>query len=262
MNSFLIITGWRWPFEPPKSYGWYHLTWILIMILMSILFAIIGKRQNEKENNNKVILGFAIFLLIIETYKQIFYAIAYNGYQWYSFPFQFCSLPLYISLVTPFIKNKKIHNMFISFLAFYGTTAGLSVMFYPGSCLTTPYITILLHTMAWHTSMVVLGIYLLVSNEFGKTIKEIIPGFIVFFFFMLLAIILNFIVYNVTGEVWCNFMYLSKYDTSPFPILCDIKEKSYILYLILYFIAFSVGNVLIFYTLKLINKIKNKKQFK
>ena len=112
--------------------------------------------------------------------------------------------------------------------------------------------------MLWHTTMVVMGVYLLVSREYASSLKNIVkdlfPGFIVLLVIIVISLIVNEVGYKLyfgTDKNIYNdtlfFMYLSPYYPSPLPILSTIKEATpYIVFLITYIVAFLLGITVMF----------------
>jgi hypothetical protein len=92
--------------KTPDSFGWYHL--LCIAIVVGLCALIIYKRHVFTPNRIRLNVGFtALVLILFEVYKQLNFS--YNaesdtwGYQWYAFPFQFCSTPMYVMLVAFFL---------------------------------------------------------------------------------------------------------------------------------------------------------------
>ncbi len=249
----LLVTNWLWPWERPTNYGWYHIVWLIVMVLLCVFFCVAFARKHNDKIDNRVIFGFGIFLLLIETYKQIFVTLDNGQFVWGTFPFQFCSVPMYAAVIGPLIRKKSIQDIFYKFLALFGFVAGTAVMLYPDTCFHTDYVTILLHTMMWHVSMVVMGIYLIVAKKYCSNIKNILnevgSGAIIFGIIVVISLVVNITAYhlyfgtekNTTGQI-INFMYISPYYSCPFPILGDIKENvHFIFFFIIYLIAFALG---------------------
>ena len=83
-----------------------------------------------------MVLITALVVILLEIYKQINYTFSYEGaitfdYQWYAFPFQFCSTPMYVGLLVGLFRKGKIHDALCAYLATYAVFAGLCVMIYP-----------------------------------------------------------------------------------------------------------------------------------
>ena len=262
-----LVTNWPWPWERPTNYGWYHIVWLIVMVLLCVFFCAVFARKHNDKIDNRVIFGFGLFLLLIETYKQIFVTLENGQFVWGTFPFQFCSVPMYAAVIGPLIRKKSIQDIFYKFLALFGFVAGTAVMLYPDTCFHTDYVTILLHTMMWHVSMIVMGIYLIVAKKYCSNIKNILnevgSGAIIFGIIVVISLVVNITAYhlyfgtenNTTGQI-INFMYISPYYSCPFPILGDIKENvHFVFFLIIYLIAFALGISIVWYGIFGIRKL-------
>ena len=49
--------------------------------------------------SQKIILISGFIMLIFEIYKQVIFTYQVGHYQWYAFPFQFCSTPMYLYII-------------------------------------------------------------------------------------------------------------------------------------------------------------------
>ena len=101
MVEFLNNTA--WPMEKPTSYGTFHL--IATVILFSVLIFAAIKLKNTNDKQNRIVLGtVGGFLLLTEVYKIAFH-MTVNPYNWGffgCFPFQLCSVPMYLSIFCAF----------------------------------------------------------------------------------------------------------------------------------------------------------------
>lgn len=254
--------SWRFVEDRPANYGWYHIMWLCIMVLECVGAFFLAKKHSKKIDK-WLIFGFGAFLLVIEIYKQIIFTVDAGRYQWYAFPFVFCSIPLYICLLVPFLKPGKIQDACYKFIAFFGLLAGLSCMLYPDSVFATDDITILIHTMLWHTSLVVIGFYLIVSKGYGKNYKnDLVPGFYVYFILVAIAVIGNDIGYyymkdmlEATGDCFW-LLHISSHYTCPLPVLNTISDNApYSIFIFCYVLAFTLGISVVFYIVKGIRKL-------
>lgn len=249
MVLYDLITDWEW-ITNPTNYGWFHLLWLGIMLVECLLFALVFAKRHDKKLDDKIIFGFGSMLILLEIYKQVFLTLEAGYYQWYQFPFQFCSVPMYVAFLAPLCKKEKVKNSMYLFLSSFGLLAGFVVMAYPDNLFASPYITIAFHTMFWHSSMVVMGVYLIVSRKFGKHFKEIVPGLSIFLVIVLIALVVNIVAYeiyfkfpekNIHDETFF-LLYISPYYDTPLPILSDIKKiVPFPVFLIIYIMVFSLG---------------------
>ena len=87
--------------ETPAPYGVFHLCAFALVILVTVLLCVFGRNAKDRAFR-RICLTAWVILILFETYKQINFSFNYNGgepcwdYQWYAFPFQLCSAPIYI----------------------------------------------------------------------------------------------------------------------------------------------------------------------
>lgn len=169
--------------------------------------------------------------IILEIYKQTVYSFSYNGgifnfdYQWYAFPFQFCSTPMYVQLLASLVKKGKLHNSLCAFLATYAVFAGLCVMIYPGDVF-TDLIGVNIQTMVCHGSMLSVGIFLFGSGYVKLEYKTIIKAIPVFASAVGLAIAMNEIMYLsglLNGETF-NMFFISRHFDPSLPVYSLVQE--------------------------------------
>ncbi|MBO5879168.1 MAG: YwaF family protein, partial [Clostridia bacterium] len=195
-------------------------------------------------------------ILLLEVYKQINFAFDYNegdpiwDYAWYSFPYQFCSMPLYVLPFIAFLNNGKVRNACIAFMTYFSLIGGIVVFIYPGDVFIQT-IGINIQTMVHHGSQLVLGIYFAVYNrrKFGfKYFLSAIPVFVVLFCG---AMLLNFAVHayfmkNGIGDTF-NMFFVSPYYDCTLPVFSSIYQAvPYPIFLFLYILGMSIGASLIF----------------
>lgn len=247
----------------PNMYGWFHIMFLVLLVL-SIL--IIRFKYNMLDNNKikKVLLISSLICIILEIYKQINFSFNYDNihtwwsYQWYAFPFQFCSTPMYIALIAALTKNSKIERACYTFLATYGVIAGISVMLYP-STVFVDTIGINIQTMIHHSMMVFIGIFLIINNKMQYNLKSLLNGTTVFVICVFIALIINISTYYLNINEGLQMFFISPFHLSSLPIFNIIYSKvNYIIFLIIYILAFTFGAYLILLISKLLKKeIKN-----
>ena len=103
-----LITDWIWPGDGVHSYHWFHIMWLVLMVIGCFASSYFLGRKHNKKIDDRFIFIIGTMLILIEIYKQVFYTLDAGYFQWYAFPFQFCSVPMYVAFVAPLIKNEKI----------------------------------------------------------------------------------------------------------------------------------------------------------
>ena len=235
-------------------------------MMLSIIF-LYSIRNEYNEKQLKIVLGvYSIIAFVLELTKQIIWSFNYDlttnivtwDYQWYSFPFQLCTTPIYVSLICLFLKNNKIRKSLFSYLSFFTILGSISTILLPDSCFTSD-ILVNIHTMWLHLGSFVVSIYLIMNDETKIDINSFKNGSFVFLFFVILALILNIFVYHsgiLNGETF-NMFYISPYFISILPVFNIIQEYvPYPFYLFTYIFALIVGASIIYFISYIIKKLK------
>ncbi|MBQ3490056.1 MAG: YwaF family protein [Clostridia bacterium] len=245
--------------ETPQAWGWFHLLFWGLSILFAVLLCVFHKKESP-DRVRKVVFSVAITVIILEIYKQINYSFSYeNGitfdYQWYAFPWQFCSTPMYVGLLAGIFKKGKFHDALCAFLATYAMFAGLCVMIYPNDIYTTT-IGINIQTSICHGSMISVAIYLLYSGHVKLQHKTILKAMSVFACAMGIAMLLNEITYRCGLEETFNMFYISPHHPPHLPVYSSIQAVvPFPLCTVIYFAAFSLVAYLILLAAMGIKKI-------
>ncbi len=250
----------------PVSFGWFHLLCIFIMICFAVL--LFFKRKNHNEKQLKLILGtYSIIALTLEILKQIIWAFNYDfvnnvaiwDYEWYSFPFQLCTTPIYVCLICLFLNKGKIRDGLLSYLSYVTILGSIATIVMPDSCFTSD-ILVNIHTMWLHLGSFVVSVYLLFSREVKINFQAFKQAIKVFLIFVMIANTLNLLIYNLgilNGETF-NMFYISPYFISTLPVFDMIQEHvPYIVYLITYVWIIIIGASIIFGVSFLFDNNKN-----
>lgn len=236
----------------PVPYGKFHLFFFTLSILTGI-FLCKYKKEAEAAFVRKLLLVTSLTAILLEIYKQINYSFTYeNGqilfdYQWYAFPFQFCSTPMYIGLAAALVKNERIHHSLCAYLGTYSLFAGLCVMFYPVSVFVGT-VGINIQTMVCHGSMVTIGMYLLRTGYVKAEPASMRKALPVFLTLLLMAAAMNEMAYRtglMEGETF-NMFFISPYCAPELPVFSMVQAVlPFPLDLAVYVLAFTTASGLI-----------------
>ena len=252
----------------PNTFGWFHFMFVIIVIGVTFLLCKFYKDCNEK-TFKKIILITWIVIFVLEVYKQINFSFNYdNGivswdYQWYAFPFQLCSTPLYILPLIAFFKDGKIYQSAIAYTATFAFFGGLAVMIYPGNVFIET-IGINIQTMVHHGSQVVMGIFCLVHERKRFDFKYYLKGLPVFGILLGIAVILNITVYHIFQDLNIdesfNMFYVGPYFECSLPLLNIIYPLvPFVVFLLIYLIGFVLISYIIYFVFTKINNVVGKK---
>ena len=96
--------------ETPTNYGWFHLMFIGIVILFTVFLCLKFKDCDDKIFRRITLICW-ITIVALEILKQLVFSFEFDGtnavwdYQWYAFPYQFCSTPLYVLPFIAFLRD-------------------------------------------------------------------------------------------------------------------------------------------------------------
>ena len=254
-----------WGMEEPEPYGAFHLLFFALSIVAAIWLCLTHKPGDERRVR-RVVLVTAIVVTVLEIYKQINYGFSYSGetvsfaMEWYAFPFQFCSMPMYVGLLTAAFRRGRIHRALMAFLATYAIFAGLCVMLYPVQVFIST-IGINVQTMICHGSMLTVGIYLWYTGYVKAEHRTILWAIPVFAVAILCAITLNEVAY-VTGlleEHTFNMFFISPHCEPSLPVYSLVQAVvPYPFCLFIYLLGFSTAAYLVLLAVMGIQKLGKK----
>lgn len=254
----------------PTNYDAYHFVWIGITIATAILLVCLCRKMSDKNVRIMAAVLWGI-LVVLEITKQLLFSLHIEDnkfiwdYAWYSFPFQFCSSPLYILPIVAFVKNEKIHNAAIAFMATFSLFAGLCVYVFPND--------VFMHlgfinaqTMFHHGSQVFFGIYLAFRYREKMNFKNLIKATVVFSILAGIAMIMNvgihnYFVANGIGDTF-NMFFISPYHDCTLPVLSIVHDMvPYPVFLVIYILGFMICAGLIMLIFKGLVKLTRYEKF-
>lgn len=99
-----------------------------------------------------------VVMLISEIWKQLVltFAVGHGSYNWWYFPFQLCSIPMYVLLALPWLRRDMMRRTALVFLMSYGLLGGIAA-FADTSGLHYPLAALTLHSFSWHILLILIG---------------------------------------------------------------------------------------------------------
>lgn len=257
MNLFeKLVHIWQADMPTPASFGVWHIAFLLLTVGATILCVWRWRDASDKTRRRFLLVAW-IVMVTLEVYKQLVFSldvtddVADWSYQWYAFPFQFCSSPLYVLPFAIFPKSERVRSTVMSFLATFSLFGGLAVMAYPGDVFIS-MIGINIQTMVHHGSQIVLGILMVAWNRRRMNMRFFAKGLIVFGILAVGAMAMNLGVHAALvaagmGDITFNMFFISPYHDCTLPVLSSIYPVvPYPAFLALYLLGFSAVAGLIF----------------
>lgn len=100
-----------------------------------------------------------VLMLCSEIWKQfvLTFVLGHGSYNWWYFPFQLCSIPMYVLLAYPWVRREGARRMLLAFLMSYCLLGGVAV-FADTSGLQYPIPALTVHSWAWHILLLLIGL--------------------------------------------------------------------------------------------------------
>ena len=257
MNKFL-----EWlavPMQRPQSYSAFHLIFAFIGLAVVITLAIFLKKLNDKQN--KILLGvIGVLLAISEVVKILFnnHIINNDKFAWWVFPYQLCSIPMYLCLICPFIKSEKVNSWLYEFMFAVGLSTSILTLLEP-SGLHKDYVFLTCHAYVWHLILAFIGLYLFLSKRAGKNIFGVLKSSAVLGVVVVIGLILNLCI----KEPGFNALYMSPYVPSLIVVFDQVWLKAgWLVCDILYVFAIILLSAICYYSAYFIRKYVGKRRSK
>lgn len=108
---------------------------------------------------NRIYLICGLAMAASEIWKQLCltFIVNHGHYYWWYFPFQLCSIPMYICLILPWAKSVRLRKVLLTFLMDFGMLGGVFT-FFDTSGLHYSYAPLTVHSFAWHILLILLGL--------------------------------------------------------------------------------------------------------
>lgn len=234
-----LLTLTAWSMTPPAVWSPFHLAFMLIGILLAA-FAAWKLRTRSEAFRLHLLFACGVFLAFSEVYKQLFlYYIENNRhYDWWYFPFQLCSIPMYICLAAPLLHSEKALRRAATFLQDFGLLGGIMALAVPPG-LMHPYWTMTLHGFLWHFILLFLGLLSCMTGIAGHERRDYMDILPLFFLCCLIACVIN-IAAGPTADA--DMFYISPFHPSSQPVFHEIACTAGIFWgNLLYVTAMAIG---------------------
>ena len=108
--------------------------------------------------SQKILSILGLFFLCSEIAKQILLTVIYGHYNWWYFPFQLCSLPIYLLPALHFSQKPAPRRCILTFLSTYNMLGGIAA-FLDTSGMHYPVALLTVHSYLWHILLIITGLW-------------------------------------------------------------------------------------------------------
>lgn len=241
MKEFLQWTAWT--MEKPASYGLFHILFTLVLLAVAVAAAWSLRRATDKQNR-VILLSVGGFLLIAEVYKILFHMTVdpYDWGFWGTFPFQLCSVPMYLSVFCALCKSRRVNAWLYEYMFAVNMFGGIMAFIEP-SGINHGFVTLTVHAYVWHMALIFLGLYLYLSGRACTDRRSYRKAVIVYLASCAVAQGFNLI---FPGKINC--FYISPYVQSPLAVFKDIYTAcGWVVNMVLLIAALILASAAVYY---------------
>lgn len=229
--SFFSATAFS--METPLPGGPFHLTLTAFGLAASIAAALFLSRFSQKNPLGRRILFrpetllfiCGLLLLLSELYKQGFlYFIVFNRhFNWWYFPFQLCSIPMYLCLLFPLLERMGLALPTAVFLQDFGLLGGIMALMIPDGFL-WPYWLLTLHGFVWHFLLVFLSLFCCFSGLSSSPSSRFSQCLPIYFLCAGAAALINTgVQLFLYPETYADLFYINCFFPSEQPVFSEIS---------------------------------------
>ena len=211
-----------WPMEAKLPYSPFHLILTAAGCALAVSCALWCARS-PRIRPSRLLASCGLSLALLELYKQGFlWEIVFrHTYNWWYFPFQLCSVPMYLCLLYPFFPGRQ--KRFATFLQDFGLLGGIMTLAVPDGLL-HPYWALTLHGFFWHFMLIFLGLYCRQKNLADPLANGFLRMLPLYFFCCALASVLNTIIQFLPGQhAYADLFYINCFFPSEQPVFRQIS---------------------------------------
>ena len=219
-----LFRGMAYTWEAPKLFGWFHCIMSTAMILAAIVLYRRDRSLSAVQKKKRLFTA-GVVLTVSEVWKQLFIWFNVSGevYNWWYFPFQLCSMPMYLCLILPLCR-RGMETAVLRFLGSCGIFAALCALAFPVDMLRVwPLLT--MHGFLWHGVMIYTGLISLSLSPVRKWQDHTHP------ILLLLVLACAAEVINSIGTAAAgsgpipDMFYISPYIVTQQPVFHDIAVR-------------------------------------
>lgn len=175
-----------------------------------------------EQTTDRSLFIFGVALACGELYKQLFlyYHINHEAYDWWFFPFQLCSLPMYFCLLMPFLRRSRLKTAIDTFMQDFNLMGGIAALAVPEG-FSNIHWSLTLHGYVWHILLIVIGLYIWICGRADLSKKGFLHTIPVF---AVCCCIATFINITAPGHR-ADMFYISPYHPSTQIIFHDLALR-------------------------------------
>lgn len=207
-----VIKKTAWTMVPPEPYSAFHIWFLIAGITLAVFAAYYFSKKWGRKKLPILLFVCGVILTVSEIYKQLFLYYVVNGevYDWWYFPFQLCSLPMYFCMLIPLVSSEKVRKILYTFMQDFNLLGGVMALAEPTGLL-HPYWTLTLHGLLWHILLIFIGLSIAFCRASDTSIKGFFKTLPLFAICCVIASIINV---SAKPQGQADMFYISPYHPS------------------------------------------------
>ena len=206
----------------PTQFGLVHLAILAGIILASVALAFLLRKQPE-EKLTRLIGVLGALMILAEIGKQWFVRryVYPNGATWF-FPWQLCSIAMYVSFLVPFLRGKA-RDALLVFLGSFSLLAAAVALLVPGDML-RPQIALFCHSFIYHFVMVLESIAAICILSRRQKRAPFLPALVIFLVTAAISEAVNVVCHTFFGDrpPVANMFNITPYHPTTQPVFHQI----------------------------------------
>ncbi len=186
---------------------------------------------SRKRRLDMILLLTGMLLAMLETFKQIYlyFSSGNASYDWWYFPFQLCSVPMYLCALLPFMRP-RLRSTILTFMGGYTFVSAAAALVYPEDILGAAPVMIA-HGFIWHAILLFISLLIFMTGTADASAAGLARAVLLFAALSIIAVIINIAVEPVmqagsAAHSYAAMFYLNPYHISPQPIISSIQKAA------------------------------------
>ena len=231
-------------------FGIFHILAAMVSVSMAVAAAVLAARfvtnsaasadhsrecaENACIRLIHVLTWTGLMLALLEVFKQFYlhFTSGSGAYDWWYFPFQLCSVPMYLCLLLPVTGPGRtgLRSSFLTFLGGYTFTGAAAALIYPEDILSAAPV-MMAHGFIWHAVLLFISLLIFITGTADSSAAGLARAALLFTVFSAAAVIINVMTEPAmqtanTAHSFAAMFYLNPYHLSPQPIVSDIQKTA------------------------------------
>ena len=250
-----------WSMEAPQLFGSFHIISALLAAASAAAAAVcFARRDAGKKDITTVLFLTGCVLVLLEAYKQLFlyYIVNDGAFDLWFFPFQLCSVPMYLCVLLPLMKD-GLRVPAMTFMGGYTFVSASAALIWPEDML-RPYISLTVHGFVWHGLLLFISLLILMTGSADTGPRGRRGAAALYSAMCLAALGINTAAEHIMPAIraahpsvahdWAAMFYLNPYHISPQPVVSTVQHAAGIpAGLILYALTVPAAGILAGYLL-------------